>query len=420
MRPKTASGYAIDSRLIKKGDLFFALPGKKVDGHTFLNEAAQRGAVGAVVQKSYTGPDFGLTLTRVENVVEHLQQMAHHSLLSRKERIIAITGSMGKTTTKEFLAELLSVRYRVFRTPGNYNTQATLPLTLLNIKEEYDFLVLEMGMSERGHIAKLVQIAPPELSILTRIAPAGFAGSLEEIARAKAEIFSHPKTELGILSAQAAEFKTTLTTGSFPKLLYGSKGQWYWEGNRIREEGLLSPEIPLAFDATHLRENFLAAASTARILGLSWEEICSRAPLLAPFKRRFEKIVRQGITFIQDCYNANPDSMCAALYNLPRPKEGGKTVAILGRMPDLIEPELHHRKVGAAAAEKVDVLFSIGEEAKIYGQFFSANWEHFSDTSSIRKRLFEEAKEGDVVLIKGANSLKLWEILETEDATTTL
>ena len=181
-----ADHFAIDSRKIGRGGLFFSLPGEKVDGNQFLDHVAKKGALGAVVTKSYKGPDFGLQLLAVDDVKEALQYLAKIAMTCRTEKVIGITGSMGKTTTKEFLATLLSAKFRVAKTPGNYNSQLTLPITVLNLKGEYDYLILEMGMSEHGHIQTLVNIAPPDMGVVTRIAPAGmegFKGGVHAIAR---------------------------------------------------------------------------------------------------------------------------------------------------------------------------------------------------------------------------------------------
>lgn len=423
-RDDTIQYFAIDSRLIQSGGLFFALPGEKVDGHQFLEEVSQKKAIAAVVQKEYAGSDFGLSLLRVDDVQSSLHTLAKTAFATRREKVIAITGSMGKTTTKEFLATLLEAKYRVAKTPGNYNTQLTVPLTLLNLEGEYDVLILEMGMGDLGEIANLVNIAPPDIAMVTRIAPAGiedFRGGLYAIAQAKAEIFSHTRTQLGIVSAQAARFNTVLYGGRASKWIYGWKNDLpdVREADFVMEEkveGIVindSPPISLSFEGDHLKENFLAAASCARALGLSWKEIQDQAKKCKPYKLRFQRIERGGITFIQDCYNANPDSMVAALKNLPKPAKQGKVIGILGTMPDLGKASSHyHKEVGSFAAKTLDHLLCIGEEAKEMAMHFGKTAEHFSEKGAVKEKLFALAKPGDVVLIKGANSLKLWEILE--------
>src|SRR3990167_7217993 len=172
-------GFAIDSREVVPWGLFFALKGEKVDGHSFLGEVAARGAFAAVVDKGYQGPDYGLWLFRVHDVVVALQEVAKRALQERKSRVIGITGSIGKTTTKEFIYEMLSKKFRVHKGAGSRNSQRTLPLVILEANGDEEFLVLEMSMSEKGHIRKLVEIAPPQIVVLTLIAlshPKNFSG----------------------------------------------------------------------------------------------------------------------------------------------------------------------------------------------------------------------------------------------------
>ncbi|MBS0629784.1 MAG: UDP-N-acetylmuramoyl-tripeptide--D-alanyl-D-alanine ligase [Verrucomicrobia bacterium] len=419
---KPALQFAIDSRKIERQGVFFALPGAKADGHFFLKEVAEKGALGAIVSKHYSGPSFGLELIKVPDVFQALHTLAKTAFNERKEKVIGVTGSMGKTTSKEFVATLLAAKYRVAKSPDSYNSQLTLPLTLLNLEGEYDVLVLEMAMSNPGEIKTLVSIAPPDLALLTRIAPAGmtdFRGGLEAIAHAKAEIFSHPRTRFGVISCQAAKFKQVLYGGGVPKWIYGWKKDFEDPkmGDFIMEESGEdvvindSPPIALGFEARHLRENFLAAATVAKAMGLTWSEIRQQAPLLKPFKHRFEKIERDGITFIQDCYNANPESILAALKNLPKAK--GKTIGVLGAMPDLGDQSAHfHLQVGNVASEYLDRLLCIGEDAKNYAASFAKDAKHFSQLAEIKKELFALAEPGDVVLIKGGNGFKLWQLLE--------
>lgn len=412
------ASYAIDSRKVVPNGCFFALKGAQWDGHDFLEEVAKAGGIAAIVSESYQGPDFGLTLFRVKSVVETLQTLATSTFQMRKEQVIAITGSMGKTTTKEFLATLLSAKFRVFKTPGNQNTQLSLPLLLLNLDDEYEVLVLEMAMTAHGHIRKLCEIAPPDFSILTRIAPAGmanFEGGLEAIAKAKSEIFSHPRTKRGLISAQAAQFARVLYAGSIPKMIYGKEGDFSYVlekgGVRMGQSPLLQPK----FSATHLLENFLGAVSAARMMGLSWHEITQKVSELKPFEKRFETIEKGGVTYIQDCYNANPDSMVAALENLP--KGTGRVLGVLGAMPDLGKASAHyHELVGREASKHLDELFCIGHKAKGLADAFAKSGKpalYSQELAEIEQTLAKVVKPGDVVLIKGGNSLKLWTLLES-------
>lgn len=425
----TFRGAEIDSRRISAGQLFFALKGKQVDGHDFLRDVALRGAAGAVVAKSYRGESFGLALFRVEDVMGALQALARREAKERGVPIVAVTGSVGKTTTKEFLAHLLQSRFRLMKTPGNSNSQATTPLCLLNAPSDLEMFVLEMGMTERGEIANLVQMTPPLLSLITRVGAAhvgNFAEGIEGVARAKAEIFSHPATRFGLYNAANRAFDVLQKTGSCKKWSFAyaeicrepadfilrREGEEFY----IEAEGKRTVSFALPFHATHLCEDFIASASAARLLGVEWQEIFRLAQTLAPFKSRFEMVERSGVLYINDAYNANPVSMRAAFANLPERKVGGRRIAALAAMADLgAESEKYHREIGEEAAQLFDHLLCYSEECLPMVEIFKRAGravEHFSTVAALRARLFELAKPQDVVLIKGKNSHRLWQILE--------
>lgn len=422
------AGFQQDSKAISPGDLFFALKGERSDGHAFLEEVAARGATCAVVSKDYRGKSFGLTLIPVDNGLESLHQLAKATLSSRNVRVIGVTGSVGKTTTKEFIATLLEGKFRVGKTPGNANSQVGVPLSILNLEGNEEVLVLEMGMSQAGEIQKLVTIAPPEVAILTKVAlshAASFADGLEGIARAKAEILSHPLTKVALLNHQVVPFLSQDPSLSL-KMTYGLEGDaggsdfvLCQEKERfyIREKGERSPSFTLPFSASHLCENFLGAAAVARVFGMSWEEIISQAQKLTLFHRRFERVEREGITFINDAYNANPTSMRAALHNLPTPNKEGKRIAVLGSMKELGSYCAQgHQDVAKVALAHVDHLLCFGKECIPMVDIFEKGQkpvEHYLDFVALKRRLFELGRPGDVVLLKGSNSMQLWRLLET-------
>ena len=422
------SGFQVDSRLITPGDLFFALKGEKVDGHAFLAAVRQKGAAAAVISKSYQGELYGLNCIAVDDVLATLQSLAQRVHALRSPRVIAVTGSVGKTTTKEFIATLLEKKYKLAKTPGNANSQTGLPLSILNAKGDAELWVLEMGMSEPQEITRLIAIAPPEISLITRIALAHaefFPDGLEGIAAAKAEIFSHPLTRLGILSAQAASYKASRHTGTFPKIRYAlEEGSTdadvllFKEGQslRIREEGKESPLFTLPFTASHLSENFLGAAIVARKMGMEWEEIFERAKELKLEKNRFQILEKNGVIFLNDSYNANPASMQAALFNLPTPSKGGRKIGVLGAIRPLgTFAEESHRQLGSMALECVDHLLCLGEECAPMIELFERAGrpaELHESVEALKARVHALALPGDVVLIKGSNSNQLWKILE--------
>lgn len=420
------SGAAVDSRNVKPGNLFFALPGAKTDGHNFLSQAAAQGAAAAVVSKDYNGESFGLLLIKADDALEALQGFAKALIDQRKPRIVAVTGSVGKTTTKEFLSTLLRKKYRVASSPGNNNTQVGLPLTIINHASDRDeILVLEMGMTTKGHISKLVQIAPPEIAIITTVAlaHAGNFTSLEDIAFAKAEIFSHSKTRLGILSKDIAAFEAISQIGAYRKISFSTKdasADYFLQAIpshlEVITEGKIHQLPLIEILGRHNLHNLLAAVTAARSCDMSWNEISSAMSELKLPERRLEKVEKNGITFINDSYNASILSMKAALESLPKPAKGCKTIAVLGEMPELgAFSEECHRELGEFSLKYVDLMLCLDQACQPIWQAWTqanreVNWYHQFDELSAA--VWKMARPGDVVLIKGANFLKLWRILE--------
>jgi UDP-N-acetylmuramoyl-tripeptide--D-alanyl-D-alanine ligase len=415
--------FAIDSRAInQQNTLFFALRGERSDGHDFLQEAKKRGAVAAVVDRSYFGKTAGLVLIRVDDVVVALQHLAKEVQKKRSQKIIAITGSVGKTTTKEFIATFLSEKYTVAKTPGNANSQVGLPLAILRVSGEEEVFVVEMGMSYLHEIEKLVQIAPPEIAVITKV---GYShvdtvpNGLEGIARAKAEILSHPAMQCAIMEYESSQYTAIQQAASCKKITYGSPKAdiFLTSENTINDRGEESPLFRLPFSETHFRENFTAAVAVCRVMDLSWEEILKGATKLKTISNRFEKINCDGITFLNDCYNACPESVESALRNLPNPSFGGKTIAVLAEMATLgTYSEEGHKKIGAIALEKVDHLLCFGKKCLPMVELFekagrpAGLYHHLSE---LREALSELSKPGDVILIKGSNVHQLWRLLES-------
>lgn len=397
------STFVQDSRLAKKGSCFFALSGEKTDGIKYLADVAKQGAFAAVVPKDYQGDDFGLILLKVDDVLEAMQHIAKEALKERATKVIGVTGSVGKTTTRHFLTQLLSLKYKVGYPPQNYNSQRTMPLVILNADGDEDFLVLEMAMDLPNEIKKLVQIAPTDYAILTAVTLAHYFDkdspfkSLDEVAKHKAMIFCE-KTEFGVVHQESALFKEVQEAVLCETAVYPTP---------------LDFEFP--FKETHLCEGLSAAIEMALYLGVSEKKIRKALPGIKTFERRFQKIKRDGITFINDTYNASPISVVAALKNLPETKKGRK-IAVLGTMGGLGEfSRGAHLQVGREALKHVDEVLCIGEECKPIVDLFKREGKKatlFADKEAIKKALKEVSDEDDVVLLKGSNYLKLWELIE--------
>ncbi len=414
--------FCIDSRAVEEGDVFFCLRGKNFDGHNFLKNVAAKGAIAAVVDKYYVGPTFGISLLRVESVEGAIQLLAKALQKKRQSLVIGVTGSVGKTTTKEFIATLLEGKYRVAKTPGNANSQVGLPLAILNGEGKEEVFVAEMGMSRPGELKKLVEIAPPDIAVLTYIGHAhveSFPDGREGIAREKSEIFAHPQTKVTVINKQAFAFES-IYRGGVSKVSYSLDPEVadmvLKKGCFLEEWGKESPQFELPFEESHFLENFAAAATVARILRMGWEDIFSQIKYLQGFEQRFEKKEWGGALFINDCYNASPESMKAALKNLPSPSLGGKTVAVFGEMVELGGfSEGGHVEVAECALEKVDHALVFGKNALPMLKVFKEAGkpvQFFHDIVTLKEVIFELTKPGDVVLIKGSNANKLWRVWE--------
>lgn len=423
IRQLNPSSFCTDSRQIQPGSIFFALKGEKVDGHYFLWQAAEKGACGAVVQEGFQGPAFGLPLIRVPDVLEALQLCAKEWLKACQVRVVAVTGSVGKTSTKEFVAALLKRKYRVALSPGNSNSQVGLPLAILNhLKATDQILVQEMGMTEAGQISRLIEIAPPEAAILTMVALVHACNfeSLSDIALAKAEIFGSEQTKLGIVLRDLEDFGAVCRVGNCPKISFSVKepgADYFLDKTELYEKGkwaLSIKELPVPGE--HNRQNLLAAIAAARYFSLTWAEIAEGITQLTLPERRLQFVEKKGLRFLNDSYNASAVSMKASFKSLPKPPAGGKTVAVLGEMLELGKfSESCHREVGEAALNVVDSMICFGRACgPIVACFEEARkpvqWT--CDRAEMMKIIRDTVKEGDVVLLKGSRANELWKVIE--------
>ncbi len=411
---------SFDSRRVEPGALFFAIKGEKEDGHDFLEEVAKKGGVAAVVSHTYTKKHFGLVLIPVLDVVKALHTLAKKIHISTGSTVIAVTGSVGKTTTKEFIATILREKYVVANTPSNWNSQLSLPLWLINREEGEEVLILEMGMSFLGEIRALVEIAPPDIGVLTSVelSHAANFNSINMIAQAKSELFSHPSTKTGFFHKATLKFQEVQGV-QCQKISYGREGDYQIEcfekKGAILERKKKSPYFPLPFLEKHFLENFLAAVSVARHLDLSWKEVILGSKNLNIPKHRFEKVNKGGVLFIDDSYNANPASTKAALSEISLLPKKNKIIAVLGAMKELGKFSTQsHLEVGLFALPRIDYLLCLGKECQPMIDVFNGKKqaELFSDLYELKKRLKEVAFKGDLVLIKGSHSLKMWTVIE--------
>jgi UDP-N-acetylmuramoyl-tripeptide--D-alanyl-D-alanine ligase len=437
-------GVSIDSRTLVSGDLFFALRGENTDGRRYLREAKAKGAIGAVVEKDspeFTPEDFPVILTR--DAAAGLQALAFAQRRRFRGYVAAVTGSTGKTTTKEILAALLEGMGPVLRTQGNLNNQLGLPLTVLSLKETHRSMVLEMGMSGLGEIDALASLTRPDSGIVTNIGCVHMEklGSREKIAQAKCELFSYIHPE-GILILNAADRRWTdpwLSRASCPAATAGedAAGADFWveslgrqgrNGQRYRfyqgRQLVLEGNLPMP--GRHNGLNALMASLAARRAGVDWADIGGRLARVEAAKMRFEFVECPGwkVTLIHDAYNANPDSMAAALETLSETGEGRRLGAVLGGMSELgAYASQAHLEAGKLAGRLgLDFLLTVGGLAK--GIAEGALREGMSESRVFTAEDNEEAfrhlqkmtRPGDWILFKGSRAAHIEDIIAAVQA----
>jgi UDP-N-acetylmuramoyl-tripeptide--D-alanyl-D-alanine ligase len=416
----------IDSRQIQKDDLFFALSGSATDGHYFLHEVAKGGARAAVIASDYMGPiPKGLPVIRVKDTLLALQMLAKAAIASCNATKIAITGSVGKTTTKEFVSAFLRCRSKVLQTEGNQNSQIGLAVSLLNnFQGDENYIVAEMGMTQPGHIPKLTKIVPPQVALITRVelVHAQNFESIEKIAEAKAEIFGRDETTACIYNADSpcAGLLAQRSKGGRAFSMNGAPNAfWHLE---VLDDALVCMEgeekfvLPKPnFLARHVYENLLAAIAVARTVQVSWEDIKETIPTLRLLRNRLEKIEVRDICFINDSYNASEVSMISALSVLGN-HSPSRRIAVLGRMGELGPfSDGCHKRVGEHALKNADLLFCLGEECAPMIETWRKEKKDCFWTYSLTDlidELHKRALPGDVVLLKGSRTNCLWKVVE--------
>jgi UDP-N-acetylmuramoyl-tripeptide--D-alanyl-D-alanine ligase len=416
--PGTAERAVVDSGGAGTGDLFFGLPGERVDGGAFASAAIEAGAWGAVVRpEQATGLEGGWVFA-VADPLAALQDLARAWRRQLGARTVGVTGSVGKTSVKDIARALLPGR--VHANSENLNTEIGLPLTVLEAAAGIDVLVLEMAMRGPGQIAELASIAEPEVAVITNVGPVHveLLGSVEAIAAAKAEVLAAlPADGSAVVPADAGELEPHLEGA--PRLLrFGPGGDVEAVARRLEEgvtEAMVSTPVGrqlfhFPFAESHNLTNALAAVAVGVALGAPLAEMADRAANIGFSRFRGERLeLGDGIVLVNDCYNANPVSMRAALDHLGS-LDGGRRVAVLGEMAEL-GPDAAgwHREVGEhARARGVDLVVGVGEPARDYGPD-----DLVATPEEAAELLAAQLEPGDVVLVKGSRSAGLEAVAET-------
>ncbi|HHT96296.1 MAG TPA: UDP-N-acetylmuramoyl-tripeptide--D-alanyl-D-alanine ligase [Clostridiales bacterium] len=421
------SGVAIDSRLIENNFLFIATKGEHVDGHHFIDDAFDKGAAAVICEKAPTNPKG--TYILVENSLIALKDIAKYYRMQLDVKIIGITGSVGKTSTKEFISSVLSRKYDVLKTEGNYNNEIGMPLTLLKIRNHHQIAILEMGINDFNEMHRLSEIAKPDIVVITNIGECHLEklGSRVGVLKAKTEIFDFI-SENGkvIINGDDDMLSTIDMVGSIKPIRFGLDSKNDIFANNLVSKGLLGSSFDIHINnksyktniplpGQHMVYNALAAASVGLFIGMNYNEILLGFNEVKTLNGRSNVIQSGNQVIIDDCYNANPISMRAAIDLLAM--ANGRKVAILGDMFELGKDEnILHNEIGRYASTRLDLLICVGELS--YHMYEGAlensntNILYFKTRDELINQLSSIIRSGDTILVKASNGMKFNEIIK--------
>lgn len=430
-------GVVIDSRQVESGYLFVAIPGEKVDGHKFIPDVFAKGAAAVLSEQQLEDPAGPYIL--VESTTKALRDLAEYYRKSLDIKVVGITGSVGKTSTKEMIASVLSEKYRVLKTEGNYNNEIGLPLTIFKIRAEHEVAVLEMGISEFGEMHRLATMANPDICVITNIGLCHLENlkTRDGILKAKTESFAHLKKDgIAILNGDDDKLSTIRQVGDKEPVFYGMEekmeyredpkksvyatgvenlGLYGMQARIHTPEGERDVRIPIPGE--HNVYNALAATAVGLSLGLSLDQISAGILKAKTIGGRTNLLNTGSMTVIDDCYNANPVSMKASIDVLATAE--GRKIAVLGDMGELGENEKKlHYEVGEYLAKKeIDVLFCAGElseEIAKAAQKESKTCEvyYFKTRDALLEQLLPFLKKGDTVLVKASHFMEYPKIVK--------
>ena len=431
-------GFSIDTRTLAPGDFFVAIRGERFDGNAYVRQAVEKGAVGAIVNDAELtqSPELARTpLVVVPESIGALQKLANKVRCDSGAEVVAVTGSAGKSTTKEITADFLSARYTVFRNKGNLNNHIGLPLSLLELRNRPDVGVLELGMNHSGEISALVKIAEPDVRVWTNVGPAHleFFGTVEAIAQAKAEILEGADSD-SLLVANADDDLVMRHASSFKGRVrtFGVERPADVRALAVRDQGIdgtvamvRTPigeaEIRTPLPGLANLSNVLAAAAVAIRFDVPLDDIVNRAAALKPVARRGEVVRAGGVTIVDDSYNSNPRALSRALAMLAGESRYARRVAIVGEMLELgAASAALHRAAGVEAAQTdISELVAVGgDNARALAEgALSAGMPagHVLDVeNSVAAGDLAAAlvKSGDVVLVKGSRGIRTEVVVE--------
>ena len=425
------SGITTDSRRDGNGELFLALRGENFDGHHFVADSAARGTAGAVVERGWISaalpPDYALI--EVEDTLLAYQRIAAAYRRTLVAKVVAITGSNGKTSTKDFTASILARKFRVLKTEGNLNNHIGVPQTILGASADDEVIVLEMGMNHPGEIAPLVEMAMPHVGIVTNIGTAHieFMGSRAGIAREKGMLAEAIGSDGYVILPALDDYSAAIAARTSARVLLVGGEKADIRAEAVEQEfrgtrfdliaGGETQRVYLPVPGRHMVTNALLAVAAGLVCGVPLADCVTGLCDIQLTKGRMELKTVAGLQILDDSYNANPESMVAALETLARMPTMRRRVAVLGKMGELGETsEARHRQVGEAAARaQIDQLIGVGPEAEEIVQ--AAQDAGLQDavavtgTEQAAEILCASARQGDLILIKGSRSAAMERIL---------
>lgn len=428
-RSKEVAGVVIDSRKVEKDYLFISIKGERVDGHNFIPAVFEQGAAAVLSEHKLENPQGPYIL--VESTEKALKDIAAFYRSSLDIKVVGITGSVGKTSTKEMIAAVLSRKYRVLKTAGNFNNELGLPLTVFRLREEDEIAVLEMGISDFGEMHRLAKIAKPDTCVITNIGQCHleFLGDRDGVLRAKTEIFDflRPNGHI-VLNGDDDKLETIKEVKGIEPVFFGIGSENEVYADRMEKKGLegiscrihtkkgsFSALIPIP--GIHMVQNALAGTAVGLIYGLTLQEIKAGIESLQPLGGRFHKIKTEQFLIIDDCYNANPVSMKASLGLLQDAL--GRKVAILGDMGELGADEGKlHRSVGEFAGSlDIDCCICVGPLCEqLADGITSVNQKmevmHFENLEELLHQLPKLVKTDDTILVKASHFMHFEKVVE--------
>ena len=411
-----------DSRKAGEGSLFAAIRGARVDGHKFISKTKEQGAVCALCEEA---PDTDIAYILVDSTLNALKGIAEYYRSLFTIPFIGITGSVGKTSTKEFVSAVLAQKYKVHKTGGNFNNELGVPITLFGLEEDHEVAVIEMGISGFGEMTRLAKMVRPDISIITNIGYCHLEnlGDRDGVLRAKTEMFSYLNGGGTIILCHDDDKLRTVTDYHGIKPIFYGTGEDEYRADNIREKGLdgigctlihkeTKIDVTIPTMGRHNVLNALCAMAVGDKLGLTADQIKRGLESFRNVGSRNHIIKTDAITIIDDCYNANPTSTKAGLDTLS--KLDGRKVAVLGDMKELGADELAlHREVGAYAKEiGIDLLIAVGPLSEAIAEGYGNGAYYYADVDGCIDKIKNRLQSGDTILVKASHSMQFERIVE--------